>query len=241
MANDVAAALGDFRLFNYDRIYFRRESKEQADAVIAVLRRLVDGLLAEKWSTTEAVAYVAGMTDKFAFKLAVEHLDYPVALLPRGIDFSGGSADCCRRAPADLTTTPMISHVNADAVRDRRLGVLTSCSSLARLLSVVACELFCSGDVIAAVAAATAGAAAPVRPRSSPASSTGTTNFVDGEAPIDFKVSRYCKRSVFWSRWFATCRIVSRPDGVALCRQAAAPGAGLLRRGSPPAGYLRRG
>jgi dGTPase len=91
MANDVASALGDFRLFNYDRIYFRRESKEQADAVIAVLRRLVDGLLAEKWSTNEAVAYVAGMTDKFAFKLAVEHLDYPVALLPRGVDFSGGT------------------------------------------------------------------------------------------------------------------------------------------------------
>jgi dGTPase len=91
MANDVAAALGEFRLFNYDRIYFRRESKEQADAVIAVLRRLVDGLLAEKWSTSDAVAYVAGMTDKFAFRLAVDHLDYPVALLPRGIDFSGGT------------------------------------------------------------------------------------------------------------------------------------------------------
>ncbi|HEY5272786.1 MAG TPA: HD domain-containing protein [Acidimicrobiales bacterium] len=90
MASDVAAALGDFRLFNYDRIYLRRESKEQADAVIAVLRRLVDGLLAERWATTEAVAYVAGMTDKFAFKLAVEHLDYPVALLPRGIDSFGG-------------------------------------------------------------------------------------------------------------------------------------------------------
>jgi dGTPase len=91
MANDVAAALGEFRLFNYDRIYFRRESKDQADAVIAVLRRLVDGLLAEKWSTTEAVGYVAGMTDKFAFKLAVEHLDYPAALLPRGIDFSSAT------------------------------------------------------------------------------------------------------------------------------------------------------
>jgi dGTPase len=86
MANDVASALAEFRLFNYDRIYLRRESKEQADAVIAVLRRLVDGLLAERWATSEAVAYVAGMTDKFAFKLAVEHLDYPVAMLPRGVD-----------------------------------------------------------------------------------------------------------------------------------------------------------
>jgi dGTPase len=86
MAGEVAEALAEFRLFNYDRIYLRRESKQQADAVIAVLRRLVDGLLAEQWATTEAVAYVAGMTDKFAFKMAVEHLDYPVAMLPRGVD-----------------------------------------------------------------------------------------------------------------------------------------------------------
>jgi dGTPase len=85
MASDAAAALADFRLFNYDRIYLRRESKEQADAVIAVLRKLMDGLLAEKWTTEAAVAHVAGMTDKFAFSLAVDHFDYPAALLPRGI------------------------------------------------------------------------------------------------------------------------------------------------------------
>jgi dGTPase len=86
MPSDVAAALGEFRRFNYDRIYLRRESKQQADAVIAVLRKLVDGLLVKEWDAPSAVAYVAGMTDRFAFKLALDQLDYPVALLPRGVD-----------------------------------------------------------------------------------------------------------------------------------------------------------
>jgi dGTPase len=86
MPREVASALAEFRRFNYDKIYLRRESKQQADAVIAVLRRLVDGLLAKEWEVASAVAYVAGMTDRFAFKLAMEQLDYPAALLPRGVD-----------------------------------------------------------------------------------------------------------------------------------------------------------
>jgi hypothetical protein len=50
-----------------------------------------------------------------------------------------------------------------------------------------------------------------VSPRNNPASSTGTTNFVDGEAPIAFSVSRYCNNSVFWSSPVATWRMVDSP------------------------------
>ena len=33
-----------------------------------------------------AVTYVAGMTDRYAFDMAVRHLDWPPDRLPRGID-----------------------------------------------------------------------------------------------------------------------------------------------------------
>jgi dGTPase len=33
-----------------------------------------------------AVTYVAGMTDQYAFDMAVRHLDWPPERLPRGID-----------------------------------------------------------------------------------------------------------------------------------------------------------
>jgi dGTPase len=33
-----------------------------------------------------AVTYVAGMTDRYAFDMAVRHLDWPPERLPRGID-----------------------------------------------------------------------------------------------------------------------------------------------------------
>jgi len=40
--------------------------------------------------TTAAVSYVAGMTDRYAFDLAVERLGWPIARLPRGVDVPGG-------------------------------------------------------------------------------------------------------------------------------------------------------
>jgi dGTPase len=83
---DTAAALAEFRAFNYERIYLRKDSVEQADAVVAVLSRLVEHLVAGGSAALDAVAYVAGMTDKFAFNLAVRRFDYPLALLPQGID-----------------------------------------------------------------------------------------------------------------------------------------------------------
>ena len=86
MSDETAEALADFRSFNYDRIYLRPDSRDQAAAVVAVLRRLVDGLIDTGSSVLDAVEYVAGMTDRFAFDLAVRSFDYPVELLPRGID-----------------------------------------------------------------------------------------------------------------------------------------------------------
>jgi dGTPase len=92
-----AEALADLRTFNYQRIYNRPESLQQGQAVLAVLKALV-----EKFSgspnllpdydredgdpLTAAVTYVAGMTDRFAFDTAVHLLDWPADRLPQGIE-----------------------------------------------------------------------------------------------------------------------------------------------------------
>jgi dGTPase len=100
MAADPAAALAALRSFNYERIYSRPESVAQSAAVVAVLRALVehfiarpDALPAEHRPSERvpdpmraAVAYVAGMTDRFAFSTAERELGWPVERLPRGID-----------------------------------------------------------------------------------------------------------------------------------------------------------
>jgi dGTPase len=93
-----AEALADLRSFNYEHIYKRPASIEQGDAVIAVLRAMVDHLvehpqrleldpdLSEDQLVRAVVTYVAGMTDRFAFETAVDLLGWPVDRLPRGID-----------------------------------------------------------------------------------------------------------------------------------------------------------
>ncbi len=100
MDEDLATVLGEMREFNYHRIYLRPESVAQSKAVVAVLRALVEhyayhpGLLPEDKRSSDrddleaAVAYVAGMTDRFAFDAAVRLLDWPVDQLPRGIDLA---------------------------------------------------------------------------------------------------------------------------------------------------------
>lgn len=88
MDSDTAAALAEFRAFNYESIYLRKESIAQANAVIAVLSGLVEQLIAEGLSAIDAVAYVAGMTDRFAFRLAVDRYSYSAGRLPQGIDTS---------------------------------------------------------------------------------------------------------------------------------------------------------
>jgi dGTPase len=95
-----AEALSALRTFNYERIYVRPESLAQSRAVIQVLRALVeyysahpelipDGPDVQSQSDAAvrtAVAYVAGMTDRYAFDMAVRHLGWPRKRLPHGID-----------------------------------------------------------------------------------------------------------------------------------------------------------
>ncbi len=105
MEEDVAEALAAFRACNYERIYLREASVRQGDAVIHVLRALVEHysdrphLVAEAAGGTPvdvvagteqavrtAVTYVAGMTDRFAFRQAVALLGWDPAKLPTGVD-----------------------------------------------------------------------------------------------------------------------------------------------------------
>lgn len=98
-----AEALAAFRTFNYETIYLRSASRQQASAVVAMLRALVEyfavhpSLIPDVVDGDEAldspavalalsVAYVAGMTDRFACRCAVTLLDWPVDQLPSGID-----------------------------------------------------------------------------------------------------------------------------------------------------------
>ncbi len=98
-----AGALAALRAFNYERIYVRPASLAQSRAVVQVLRALVE-FYAEQpihpgarrgtvpgsdEAVRAAVAYVAGMTDRYAFDNAVEQLGWDAARLPRGIDRDG--------------------------------------------------------------------------------------------------------------------------------------------------------
>ena len=95
-----AGALAALRAFNYERIYVRPASLAQSHAVIEVLRALVEhyvehpALMPDELDVQPrsdaalraAVTYVAGMTDRYAFDMAIRHLGWPPERLPRGID-----------------------------------------------------------------------------------------------------------------------------------------------------------
>jgi dGTPase len=103
MADAQAEALAAFRSSNYEHIYLRPSSVAQGRSVVAVLQALVeyfgdrpnlipdgDGHTAdltggEPRAVREAVAYVAGMTDRFAFSQAVAVLGWDPGKLPAGI------------------------------------------------------------------------------------------------------------------------------------------------------------
>ncbi|WP_423981742.1 HD domain-containing protein [Ilumatobacter sp.] len=111
MAPDIAAALAAFRKFNYENIYLRPASRQQADAVIVLLRALVEHYadrphaipeatargvlpagatpaLVEAGSTEAvraAVAYVAGMTDRFACERGLVELNWDPRQLPTAV------------------------------------------------------------------------------------------------------------------------------------------------------------
>lgn len=94
--HEHAEVLATFRAFNHERIYLRPASIAQAEAVIAMLRALVEHycehpeLLPAGAHTTNmveaAVAYVGGMTDRFACEQAVRLLGWSTDRLPRGFD-----------------------------------------------------------------------------------------------------------------------------------------------------------
>jgi len=101
MATEFAQALAALRAFNYERIYNRPASIVQGESVVRLLTALVERFTAdptllpgESSSADDpvhdpvhaAVAYVAGMTDRFAFDTAVHLLGWPVDDLPEGID-----------------------------------------------------------------------------------------------------------------------------------------------------------
>jgi dGTPase len=107
MEEEAAEALAAFRACNYERIYLRDASLRQGEAVVSVLRALVEHfsdrphLIAERAASPgypadvvagspealqAAVTYVAGMTDRFAFRQAVAQLGWDPAKLPAGVD-----------------------------------------------------------------------------------------------------------------------------------------------------------
>ncbi len=101
MVEELAEALAAFRSFNHEFIYLRPASREQARAVVDVIRALVDhftdrpNLIPDPVMTADvaagsedavraAVTYVAGMTDRFAFRTAVSQLGWRRESLPLG-------------------------------------------------------------------------------------------------------------------------------------------------------------
>ncbi len=113
MVPDIAEALAEFRRFNYEYVYLRPASQQQAAAVVSLLRALVEhyadrphaiphqtiaAALGERADYVDAggpealraaVAYVAGMTDRYACQQGLAQLSWDPAKLPRGIGVSG--------------------------------------------------------------------------------------------------------------------------------------------------------
>jgi dGTPase len=108
MAEPLADALAEFRAFDYRQIYMRPASVAQGAVVVRVLRALVE-LYADRPNTLpgfepppvaeglpagspeavrEAVTYVAGMTDRYAFGQAVARLGWDPGTLPAGLDLA---------------------------------------------------------------------------------------------------------------------------------------------------------
>jgi dGTPase len=98
LSEPAGDALARLRRFNHERIYLRPDSTRQAAAVIDMLRALVEHYLSHPGAlpasartgeeVRDAVAYVDGMTDRFACAQAVSLLHWPADRLPRGLDLS---------------------------------------------------------------------------------------------------------------------------------------------------------
>jgi dGTPase len=103
MTEPMAEALSEFRRFNYERIYMRPASVAQSESVIKVLRALVEHhaehpdriprpapqgtplLAGSEAAFREAVTWVGGMTDRYAFDQAIALLGWERSRLPVGV------------------------------------------------------------------------------------------------------------------------------------------------------------
>ncbi|MFN3254087.1 MAG: HD domain-containing protein [Ilumatobacter sp.] len=111
MTPDIAEALAAFRSFNYEHVYLRPASNRQAESVIALLRALVEHYAdrphaipaataravlgpdvpvelvdaGSQEAVTAAVAYVAGMTDRFACERGLIELNWDPTRLPTAV------------------------------------------------------------------------------------------------------------------------------------------------------------
>ena len=111
MVPEIAEALAEFRRFNYEHVYLRPASQRQAESVISLLRALVElyadrphaipeqtarAVLGDEVpldlidagspdALTIAVAYVAGMTDRFACDRGLVELNWDPTRLPTGV------------------------------------------------------------------------------------------------------------------------------------------------------------
>ncbi len=113
-------ALAALRRFNYERIYLRPESLAQAASVISMLRALVEHYVAQPDHLPPparcdhdplgaALAYVDGMTDRFACAQATAVLDWQPERLPRGLDLAvahGGQGCDAHSAPGRSIGSP---------------------------------------------------------------------------------------------------------------------------------------
>jgi len=96
MDDDLAEALAAFRASNYEHIYLRPSSVTQGEAVVDVLRALVEHfsdrphLLPTAGHEDDVVTGgEAGMTDRYAFSQAVALLGWDPDKLPVGIGVTG--------------------------------------------------------------------------------------------------------------------------------------------------------
>jgi dGTPase len=97
MSDPMGDALAALRAFNHERIYLRPESVRQGTTVIDMLQALVEHFVAAGEALPaelraggdpllSAVAYVDGMTDRYACEAAVTRLGWDRDRLPRGQD-----------------------------------------------------------------------------------------------------------------------------------------------------------
>ena len=97
MRDNMAEALAALRTFNYERVYLRPDSVYQESRVVGMLRSLIDHFMAmpddlprpfledHGDAATAAVAYVAGMTDRFAAERCISLLGMDQDQLPVGV------------------------------------------------------------------------------------------------------------------------------------------------------------